>query len=70
MSEYESTWQRHREKACDRFCWYCENPLVGSTGWRMVPRSIPSRPKFGKKVRKAMKRIKVAQLKKAQQVAS
>ena len=58
MSHFESTWQAHRAKACGG-CWYCEHPPIGSTAWRLVQRTVPSRQKFGKKLRKQLKRYNI-----------
>ena len=64
--EYESRWQAHRARACDQFCWYCEHPQVGSQGWRIITRITKTRPKLGKAVTRAVKRLRVKELKRRQ----
>ncbi len=63
---HSSTWQAHRDKGCDKYCWYCENPQRGSTAWRLFARSVPGRLKIGKAAMRAAKRLKVKILKRLQ----
>jgi hypothetical protein len=60
---FDSRWQAHRASVCEPSCWYCEHPGIGSSGWRLVSRSTPTRPKLGKAATRAAKRLRVRAMK-------